>query len=173
MAEEKILIKEAIGHDSESLLAAYGQQPSETAILRNRRERLKSLSLASRRSRHQLYIAIALIVIIPLLSLCCAVLSPIFGPKDPATLPGRCTIVVFAAVIAVSGVLILRRYPRNIERLRGYLKDIAEGNLPEKIELIDPEDDISAIQTYLNMIVADLRRQIAQLQEQLERSRLM
>ncbi|MCX7590157.1 MAG: methyl-accepting chemotaxis protein [Kiritimatiellae bacterium] len=133
----------------------------------------RSLSLVSRRSRHQLYVAIALILVIPLLAICLVAVAPPVGPKDPYALLMRSGVVLCAALLSCAGLIILRRYPKNIEKLREYLQKIANGELPEKIELVDTEDDIGAIQSYLSSIVADLRRQIEQLREQLERSRRM
>jgi phosphoglycerate-specific signal transduction histidine kinase len=117
-------------------------------------------------------VALALVVVIPLLSLCFVALT-ILWPTQTYSVTTRVVIIVFAVAMCVAGFTMLRRYPRNIERLRGYLQGMAEGRLPESIEMLDPEDDISAIEGYLNTILGELRAQVSQLSEQLDAARRM
>ena len=58
----------------------------------------------------------------------------------------------------VMGYALLSRYPRTVLKLRRYLQDIMQGELPENIELIQSENDIRAIQNALTMIVGRLKQ---------------
>jgi phosphoglycerate-specific signal transduction histidine kinase len=82
-------------------------------------------------------------------------------------------VAVVAVVLATLGYTVLRRYPRNIVKLRGYLEQIAGGELPAKVLLTDPEDDIAAIERYLNTVIDQLRAKVRSLEEQLHASRRM
>lgn len=133
---------------------------------------LRLISLLSQGSRYQLEVGIALVSIIPLLSFC-FLMFRVFGPESTYSLGTQILIVIFAVVMGVGGYLILRKFPRNIVKLREYLKDIASGELPEKVNLLNSEDDINAIEKYLNMILAELRRKVEMLENQLDLARKM
>lgn len=132
----------------------------------------RMISLISRGARYQLEVGIALVAIIPLLCFCFIALG-VLWPGDMHPFWTQILVSVLALVTGLGGYLILRRFPRNIVRLRAYLKDIASGELPEKISLLKSEDDISAIEDYLNMILAEMHHKVKILKDQLTLARKM
>jgi len=78
-----------------------------------------------------------------------------------------------ALVVAVLGYGMLRRYPINIVKLREYLRSMVAGELPPRVILDDTEDDISAIEGYMNSVLEQMRQRIQALEEQLAVSRRM
>ena len=104
----------------------------------------KSLSLAFQGSRRQIGVAALLLGGFPLLGLSFVLFVILRG--DGAYSPMTLAVVVgLCAVLGLSGYAILWKYPKNIEKLRWYLRNIASGELPEKIALLNSEDDIKAI----------------------------
>ena len=130
------------------------------------------ISLLSRGSREQLRVAIVLISVIPILSLCGLGMALLWYPEVHSTV-NVAVILAVTVFLALLGYMLLLKYPRTIECLRHYLKEIAEGDLPDAIELPDREDDLQAIEGYLNRILNDLRARVKQLQNQLQLSRKM
>jgi len=128
-------------------------------------------TLAAHGSRYQLKIAIALLVIIPLLSLWFIVSD--LDRASVVAVATRYGIMTLAVVLGTFGYMLLRRYPDNLMRLRGYLEQMAVGRLPDRISLADVEDDISAIETYLNVILADYKEKMSLLEKHLDVSREM
>ena len=129
-------------------------------------------SMISRGSRHHLAVAIALITVVPLL--CFALIASTALRIDAADLFWfQLAIAVFALIAGLAGYAILRRYPANIEKLRDYLHDMAAGELPPNIQLMETEDDTSAIENYMNVIVGEMRRKLQLLEQQLEANRHM
>ncbi|MCE9615957.1 MAG: hypothetical protein K8T26_16925 [Lentisphaerae bacterium] len=59
------------------------------------------------------------------------------------------------------GYVILSRYPRMAVRLRAYLQDMLHGELPERIALVKSEDDLSAIENSMNLILRKLKGDVA------------
>ena len=129
-------------------------------------------SLASKGARRQLPVAIALVVVIPLLSFAFIVMSSIMAPRV-YTHWIQVMIALLAIGIAGIGYAILRRYPRHIEDLRRYLQSMARGELPSEIRMGGDMEDISAIARSLHTILVDMRRKMEQLEEQLRISRQM
>ncbi|MFH0907592.1 MAG: hypothetical protein V1929_02365 [bacterium] len=132
----------------------------------------KKLSLVSRGARDQIAVAIALMAVLPLLVVCFLALTMSF-PAGTYSFATKVVLGILAFALAASGYGILRQYPANIMKLRHYLRQIAEGQLPDKITLLDSEDDIKAIQTDLNTVVDELRRKVDLLEEQLRVTREM
>lgn len=132
----------------------------------------RMMSLVSRGTRYQLRVAAALMTVIPLLAVCFIALTPYF-PRGTYSLAVKAAVAVLAGLIAASGYVILWKYPQNILKLREYLREIVAGNLPEKITLLNSEDDIRAIENYLNSLLLDLRRKVEQLEAQLHLSEEM
>lgn len=127
---------------------------------------MKLLSLSSRGSRYHLSVAITLVTIIPLLCLAFVAwtqlwLTDTYSVWIPVLVSG------LASVLAIAGYTLLRKYPRNIVKLRGYLESIVAGELPDRVDLDDPEDDIGAIEHYLNSVIEQLRGKLRNLEEQL------
>ena len=115
-----------------------------------------TISLTSRGSRYHLLVAITLVSVIPMLSLV-FVLWTQFGLHDvyPTWVP--LTVSGIALVIGIIGYCMLRRYPTNIVKLRDYLQQIISGELPDRVILDDPEDDIGAIERYMNTVIEQMR----------------
>lgn len=137
-----------------------------------RKQWMRMISLISRGAGYQLEVGIALISIIPLLCFC-FVAARVFWSDETYSIWTQILVGIFALVIGVGGYLILRKFPKNILKLRLYLRDIAAGELPEKINLFNSEDDINAIEKYLNMIVHELRSKVEILASQLATARRM
>jgi methyl-accepting chemotaxis protein len=127
---------------------------------------VRNLSLGSRGSRQILGVSIALLSVIPFLSFTFVIFTYIWKSSIYAE-HMRLLVVMLAMVSSAGGYLLLRRYPRNIVRIRSYLQDIAQGELPDSIELFDPEDDIQAIEQNLGSVLEELRGKIESLREQL------
>jgi methyl-accepting chemotaxis protein len=130
------------------------------------------MSLASRGARYQVRIAVMLMTVIPLLA-AVSIAPSLFSSSGKYSLANQSLVSVFAFVIALSGYMMLRKYPGNIVRLRSYLRDIASGELPEAVALLDSEDDFSAIEDYLNLVLAEFRNKLKTVGDQLVRARKM
>ena len=130
---------------------------------------IQGLSLTSRGAHHQIRIATILMGVLPVLVVCFLAL-PLVLPAGTGTLAIKIMIGGTAFMLAVSGYVILRAYPKNIVKLREYLREMAEGELPEKVALDQSEDDIRAIEIYLNQVIAGLRSKIQLLNQQLQQS---
>jgi len=137
-----------------------------------RKKWMRVISLISRGAGYQLEVGIALISIIPLLCFCFIAVR-VFWSDETHSIWTQILVGIFALLIGVGGYLILRKFPKNILRIRSYLRDIAAGELPERINLLNSEDDISAIEKYMNMIVHELRGKVEMLESQLTTARRM
>lgn len=132
----------------------------------------RRLSLASSGSKHHLTVAVSLLTVLPLLCLLFIFWSRMYAPDAcPAWLEAFAGAAALA--FGAAGYALLRRYPRNIVHLRRYLQEMAEGHLPDTVTLEDPEDDIEAVQRYMNTVVAQMRERVVELQEQLNLSERM
>lgn len=132
----------------------------------------KLLALSSKGTRYHLKIVIALIVVLPLLALAFLSLSA-NQVLDGYAEFSRICIAVCALAAGVTGYIMLHGYAENVIRLREYLQNIADGTLPEKVDLLKSETDITAIEAYLNMILRQMRTRIRQLENQLSMARDM
>jgi methyl-accepting chemotaxis protein len=132
----------------------------------------KNISLMSRGARYQIVVATSLVAVLPILAICFIAL-----PESPlqagTSLTTKVIIIVLISILAASGYTMLLKYPKNIMRLRHGLQKIAEGELPERITLLHSEDDIMAIENYLNTLLDELRKKVVLLQEQLQLTRKM
>jgi len=123
------------------------------------------MTLASRNARHHMGIAMSLITVIPGLALCYLLLAS--DRRGEAVVVDR-PLVLMALVTSIAlGYVILSRYPINIVRLRNYLQDMVNGELPDKVKLLHGMDDISAIERSLNLIVGQLSNQVQKMQKEL------
>lgn len=129
-------------------------------------------SLVSQGSRHQIVVVTLLLAVLPFLAVCFIFVDKLYSA---GTYPLATQIVVLALAFAfaASGYAILHKYSQNIIKLRQYLRMIAEGELPDKIALLNFEDDISAIEKYLNTVLEELRNKVNLLEEQLRLTRKM
>jgi signal transduction histidine kinase len=132
--------------------------------------RINGLSLVSRGTRTQIRIATTLLGVVPALAVCFLAVT-FFLPAGTFAPVTQITIGGTAFVLALSGYLLLLAYPRSIVKLREYLREIAAGELPEKVTLDQSEDDIRAIENYLNQVLAGLRNKVQLLERQLQVNR--
>ncbi len=104
-------------------------------------------------------VAIGLSSVLPLLALLYLLRS---GPAESLS-PLHWTIVGLCLLaIALSGYILLWRYPATIVRLRAYLDSIVNDELPEMIDLSAREQDIEGIETALNRVLEKLRQRLHQ-----------
>ncbi|MEI8140990.1 MAG: hypothetical protein WCI03_14130 [bacterium] len=111
----------------------------------------KSLSLSRRGAWGQVTVAAVLITILPFLILAWAWKSHLDGNPLPP-LAAWCVGGVVFLVITL-GYTLLFKYPVSIVRLRHYLSTIASGGIPEQVTLTEDEDDLAAVQHYMERIV--------------------
>ncbi|MFA7257569.1 MAG: hypothetical protein WC047_08355, partial [Kiritimatiellales bacterium] len=125
-------------------------------------------SLVTRDARNQAKIATILLAVIPSLSLFYIGASAVYY-TGRLTFLIKFLIFVLTTAIAVTGFLILKKYPDNILKLRHYVTEIAQGTLPEKIVLADTHnsDDIKYIEENFNRILAEMKHRIEVAEEQL------
>ena len=134
----------------------------------NARSRL--IALKEHTAHKQVEIALALMAVIPALSL--FYIGMMIG-SDASYLnfASMVFILLSMVMVAVPGFLILRKYPDNIQKLRKYVTDIAEGTLPETIRLVDAQssDDIKYIEDNFNIILNEMKNKVRVVEEQLRR----
>jgi signal transduction histidine kinase/CheY-like chemotaxis protein len=131
-------------------------------------------SLVARGARTQFGVAIALVSIIPFLTLCYLATGGLWDGEGRGWYVAALGVLVSATL----GYAILAKYPLTVIKLRAYLQNIVKGELPDRIRLIRTEDDITAIESSMNMILTRLRDRIeaseirsARLEEELFQSR--
>jgi phosphoglycerate-specific signal transduction histidine kinase len=132
----------------------------------------EKISLISRGARYQIQVATVLMGIIPLLVACFFALT-LCSPSGFASWIGLAVVGGLTFLLAASGYALLRKYPANVLKLRHYLRQIAEDELPEKIVLDNSEDDIRAIENDLNRILVAARKKVQLLETQLETTRAL
>ena len=110
-----------------------------------------SLSLSRRGAWGQVAVASTLITILPVLILAWVWKSYL----DGVTLPTWAVWSVGGIVVLVImlGYALLVKYPVSIVRLRHYLSTIASGGIPDQVTLSEDEDDLAAVQHYMERIV--------------------
>jgi len=128
------------------------------------------LSMESRGTRRQIGVATMLMVILPNMVICYIVL---FSPEGAYSTAIKAILGVLVCLMAVGGYLLLNRYPRKVTRLRSYLRQIAEGELPAEIQLSETGNDIRDVESFLNIILDELRRKVTLLETQLRLTREM
>ena len=125
---------------------------------------LTNASITSRGSRLQLGVAIALISIVPNLTLYYMFQSYRDGASLSTGLMWGVGAILFGTICM--GYSLLFKYPRTVMRLRHHMEALARGELPESISLKDEESDISAIETYFNLIIETMKTRIITIEEQ-------
>ncbi len=124
-----------------------------------------SLRLSSRGARVHFAIAVALISVIPCLTLYYLYISS----RDAQLLtPAHWAVAVLGIAGAMCfGYMLLGRYPAVIMRLRSYLQDVAQGELLDEVDLSGGGgQDILAIEEALNIVVGRLRSKLHETEEQ-------
>jgi signal transduction histidine kinase len=137
----------------------------------------KSLSLSRRGAWGQVTIAAILITILPSMILAWMWKSHLDGIPIPALAAWGAGAVIL--VIIALGYAVLLKYPVSIVRLRRYLSTLANGEIPAHISLSQDEDDLAAVQHYMEYIVKMAEERIAILEKshksalEAERQRVM
>jgi len=123
-----------------------------------------SLLLSSRGARAHFAVAIALITVLPALTLIYLQSST----HANAPLSGLQWLVALLGIAGgmVFGYVLLGRYPATIIRLRTCLRNVVNGELPDAIHLSAPEHDILAIEDALNVVLAMLRKRLRETEAQ-------
>ncbi len=129
--------------------------------------RLKSLR--SQSVDRQARIAVVLMALVPALSFFYIGLliaeedAALFNPIIPMT------ILLCTGLVIGCGWMILRKYSRNIGRLRRYVVDIASGTLKETVHLYQAGecDDLKCIEDGLNIIMQELETRIKLIEQKL------
>jgi signal transduction histidine kinase len=123
--------------------------------------------LASRGAVFQFVVAMLLVSVIPLLVLLGLLLpGPLHRSLDAQNI-WTLTFVVLSLVAL--GYAILVKYPVNTIRLRRYLAQLARDELPDEIQLLTGEEDLSSIEEYMTRIVITTANRIRLIEEQSER----
>jgi len=116
------------------------------------------LSLTTRGARTQFFIAVGIALVLPLMSLLMLYNGQL--GIDEFWQPNRHLLAGATIALVFLGYALIARYPITIVRLRRYLQAIISGEMPEKINLVEAESDIQAIQTSLNIILSQLRERL-------------
>lgn len=119
---------------------------------------LRRVSLLTRGSKLQFEIAAVLITILPALVIAYLVSSGAVVRGGLTTT--EWVVAALVAVLICLGYGLLRKYPRTISRMRQYLEDMARGQIPDKVALIESESDIRAIEKVLNVLVDAMRQHV-------------
>ena len=125
--------------------------------------------LSSHDANNQAKIAIVLMSIVPSLSLF-YLGSMIWSQTEQVSFYIAIIILSCTIIVAVSGYLILRKYPKNIIKLRQSIAEISTGILPDKIRLLQTRnsDDLMFIEDGLNLILKEMRDQMELTQQKLD-----
>ena len=131
-----------------------------------RDDRVSGISLAERGAERHFAVGVALMAVLPILTLGYLATMGLLGVEVPALVR-----VALAAVVVVTGILgflVLRNYPDSVAKLRVYADRMANGDLPEDVVLAGDEGDITAIEGSMKRIVARLKQRVDALE--IERS---
>lgn len=134
-----------------------------------RRRKRKLTSLATRNALLQVEISIVLLAIIPSLSL--FYLGTVVASNSRFFTAGIVLLIgLLTVAVAAPGFMVLKKYPKNIMRLRRYITDISKGTLPDKIEMEDAQtsDDLKYIETHFNYVLKKMKQRIAEVEKQLK-----
>ncbi len=128
------------------------------------RWRIDSLSVGVRGSRHQFAIALALVSALPLLALYYLLTN--VSELSPVAQLG---ILGMILALILTGYLLMAKYPTVILKLRTYLTQMVGGEVPDKITLVQGEDDVTAIESSMNIIVERLHERVSDMRDELHR----
>ena len=129
--------------------------------------RNKLFSLPKLGARHQFFLAIVLISVMPILVLAYVVLVD----KHFLILSNSMVWLMICSIVGlmVLGYGILFKYPSNIAHLHKNLEEIVKGQMPDShVVLMGIEDDIGAIEKAVNVIIDQLRERIDLVEKQKE-----
>ena len=138
-----------------------------------RQKKNRRISLSARNALRQAKISIILMAVIPCLSLFYLGQVTSSG-RGSYSFPTLMLIVLLTIAVALPGFYILRKYPKNIMKLRQYITDISKGTLPARIELENAQssDDLKYIEDHFNRVLEEMKKRItrAEKQAQIEQS---
>lgn len=122
-------------------------------------------SLSKLDARRQTEIAVALMAVVP--ALVFFRLGHALAEKG-ALSPGDFALAALGIWIAFIGYRVVRKYPANISALRVYIADLAKGTFPDHVQLMDAaeSDDICYIETSINLLIEELRKEAAKAKAQ-------
>lgn len=110
---------------------------------------------------YQSLIAIVLIAGFPLMAI--VYMGAMFW-LQPGQIPLYIPAAIFAStiILASAGFIILLKFPKSIMRLRQHIAELAPMGPPTRISLVDSQssDDLSHIETDLNMVLQKMRKQV-------------
>ncbi len=115
-------------------------------------------SIAGTGARRHLDISVALVSIIPFLAL--ALIGRV-SLSAVVLSPWQWVIFVIGVVGSpLLGYSLLVKYPATVMKLRVYLDEIVQGEIPDQIDLVRGETDIAAIETAMNLVLEQLRSRV-------------
>lgn len=124
----------------------------------------KSLSLSRRGAWGQVAVAGLLITVLPALTLFWLGYNHSRGITIPPMTIWGAGGGVFSVIVL--GYALLVKYPVSIVRLRHYLAILAGGGIPELVNIAKDEDDLAAVQYYLERIIKMSEDRIQMLKKQ-------
>jgi PAS domain S-box-containing protein len=121
------------------------------------------LSLAVRGARLQFAVGVALVSVVPALSLLYLV-GHEWGGDGSARTWG---VSLFGVAISILlGYALLSKYPVTVIKLRAYVDNMVKGEMPDRISLFCSEDDVTAIESGMNFILSRLRGRLQTVEAQ-------
>lgn len=126
------------------------------------------LSLSRRGAWGHIIVALILITVLPLLTAGWLWWNRLDGQiVTPSQIALEAVIML---ILTALGYGLLIKYPVSITRLRRYLQTLSDGKLPGHIALTDDEDDLAAVQRYLEKLVslAEERIRLLEIKHQAE-----
>lgn len=126
----------------------------------------KDFSISRRGAWGQVTIASILITILPAMVLAWIWQNHLAGtPLPAAALWGACS---GGVIVILLGYTLLLKYPVSIVRLRSYLNTLVDGGIPTLMHLSDDEDDLAAVQRYMDEIVKMAEERVRMIKAQYE-----
>ena len=130
-----------------------------------RTARDRSASLEDQGVRHQFMIGVALLFVVPLLALWCAMASGILSGSDPSTV---LLLGLLIGVVALAGFALLKRAPLHIVRIRNRLEQVVDTELAHRAHEapVGSINEIQAIDACMKIIVDELRTRMDAMQSE-------
>ena len=120
----------------------------------------KRASIASTGTRRHLDAAVALVSVIPFLSL--ALIGRVSFSGFCMSSWQWAVLIVGVICSPLLGYSLLVKYPATVMKLRVYLDEIVKGEIPDQIDLVRNETDIEAIETAMNLVLERLKSRVNQ-----------
>jgi signal transduction histidine kinase len=115
-------------------------------------------------TRYQVELALILLVVLPVLSVCYLFQSGILHLEEVSSV--AIGVLSASGLTASVGLWMLIRYPKTVVRLRRHLQQIASGELPTHIVLEKDESDLAMIEECLNQIIKQTKKHVTLMEEQ-------